>query len=116
MRVLCREEGSGAPPSFEVSPETFQAADPDVILIAPCGMDIAATRKELPALTGKPWWSTLRAVQQGRVWIVDGNQMFNRPGPRLVDALEWLVAILHGRPDLAPPGFPAERLDKSVAG
>lgn len=76
-------------------------------------MDIAANRKELPALTGTPWWSAMRAVQQGQVWIVDGNQMFNRPGPRLVDALEWLVAVLHDRPDLGPPEFPAERLEAS---
>ena len=45
-------------------------------------------------------------VREGRVAIVDGNQMFNRPGPRLLDALEWLVALLHGRPDLIPAGFP----------
>jgi len=54
---------------------------------------------------------TLRAVRDGKVWLVDGNQMFNRPGPRLVDCLEWLVAILHGRRDMLPPGgFPAELL------
>jgi hypothetical protein len=35
--------------------------------------------------------------------------MFNRPGPRLVDALEWLVSVLHDRPQMAPLGFPAER-------
>jgi hypothetical protein len=40
--------------------------------------------------------------------LVDGNQMFNRPGPRLIDGLEWLAAWIQGRPDLAPPGFPAE--------
>lgn len=37
--------------------------------------------------------------------MVDGNHMFNRPGPRLLDALDWLVGLLHGRPDLMPPGF-----------
>jgi ABC-type Fe3+-hydroxamate transport system substrate-binding protein len=45
-------------------------------------------------------------VREGRVAVVDGNQMFNRPGPRLLDALEWLVALLHQRPELIPPGFP----------
>lgn len=38
--------------------------------------------------------------------LVDGNHMFNRPGPRLVDALEWLVGLLHERPDLMPKDFP----------
>jgi hypothetical protein len=42
------------------------------------------------------------------VMLVDGNQMFNRPGPRLVDAVEWLAAWLQERPELLPPGFPAE--------
>jgi hypothetical protein len=40
--------------------------------------------------------------------IVDGNAMFNRPGPRLVDAFEWLVGWLNGRPELVPAGFPVE--------
>jgi len=48
----------------------------------------------------------LRAVQNGKVIIVDGNQMFARPGPRLVDALEFLVGLLHNKPELIPEGFP----------
>ena len=50
----------------------------------------------------------MRAVQQGRVVLVDGNHMFNRSGPRVVDALEWLVAIFHDMPELCPPDFPWE--------
>ena len=38
--------------------------------------------------------------------VVDGNQMFNRPGPRLVDALEFLVGLLHDQPDVIPKDFP----------
>ena len=45
-------------------------------------------------------------MKEGRVAIVDGNQMFARPGPRLVDALEFLVGLLHNRPDLIPQDFP----------
>lgn len=48
----------------------------------------------------------LRAVREGRVAIVDGNQMFNRPGPRLVEAFEWLVGLLHDRWELMPANFP----------
>lgn len=48
----------------------------------------------------------LRAVKEGRVAIVDGNQMFARPGPRLVDALEFLVGLLHNSPALIPADFP----------
>ena len=71
------------------------AADPEVILILPCGFDIARTRQELPALTRKPSWENLRAVQEGRVCLLDGNQYFNRPGPRLAESLEILAEIIH---------------------
>lgn len=50
------------------------------------------------------------AAAKGRAVVVNGNHMFNRPGPRLVDALEWLVGFLHDRPDWAPPDFPWEPL------
>ena len=46
-------------------------------------------------LTGRPEWAALSAVRTGRVHIVDGNQYFNRPGPRLVESLEILAGILH---------------------
>jgi hypothetical protein len=39
------------------------------------------------------------------VALVDGNQMFNRPGPRLAEAFEWLVGWLNDRPELIPEGF-----------
>ncbi|HMA38259.1 MAG TPA: cobalamin-binding protein [Chloroflexia bacterium] len=71
------------------------AADPEVVIILPCGYDLAKTRQELPALTGQPGWDRLRAVQAGRVYLADGNQYFNRPGPRLAESLEILAEILH---------------------
>lgn len=70
-------------------------ADPDVIVILPCGFDIARARKDMPALTGQPGWRDLRAVQNGRVCVADGNQYFNRPGPRIADSLEILAEMLH---------------------
>jgi iron complex transport system substrate-binding protein len=75
--------------------QQLQDADPDVILVLPCGFDIARTRQEMPSLTGRPEWPKLRAVQEGRVYLLDGNQYFNRPGPRLVESLEILAEILH---------------------
>ena len=71
------------------------AADPEVILILPCGFDIARTRQEWPVLTGKPEWNSLRAVREHRVCLLDGNQYFNRPGPRLAESLEILAEIIH---------------------
>ena len=46
-------------------------------------------------LTRKPEWPRLRAVSNGRVYLADGNQFFNRPGPRLVESLEILAELLH---------------------
>ena len=70
-------------------------ADPEVIVAFPCGFDLARTRSECAALTGRPGWSGLRAVAEGRVYLADGNAFFNRPGPRLVESAELLAEMLH---------------------
>lgn len=69
--------------------------NPDVIAVMPCGFDIAQSMKEMPALTGRPEWSRLSAVRNDRVFVTDGNQYFNRPGPRLVESAEILAELLH---------------------
>jgi iron complex transport system substrate-binding protein len=69
--------------------------DPEVIFVAPCGFDLKRTRQEMPALTRRPDWSELCAVRAGRVYLADGNQYFNRPGPRLLESLEILAEVLH---------------------
>ena len=78
--------------------EALVEADPDVIVVFPCGFDIKRTLRELPALTKRADWRSLRAVREGRVFAADGNQYFNRSGPRVVESLEILAEILH--PDL----------------
>lgn len=99
-----------AGPSVRVSDEAFADSRPDAIIICPCGLDLAATRRCALELARKPWWPDLPAARAGRIALVDGHQMFNRPGPRLIDAFEWLVSWLQDRPELAPPGFPWEAL------
>jgi iron complex transport system substrate-binding protein len=79
------------------------SADPDVIVISPCGFDLARTQQQMYWLTERPEWSRLRAVQNRRVYLADGNQYFNRPGPRLVETLEILAEILH--PETFEPAF-----------
>jgi iron complex transport system substrate-binding protein len=69
--------------------------DPEVIVAMPCGFGIERTRRELPALTERAGWKELKAVQSGRVYVADGNQYFNRPGPRVADALEIMAEMLH---------------------
>jgi iron complex transport system substrate-binding protein len=73
----------------------FQAGDPDVIITMPCGFDLERTRREVYWLTDRPEWSKLRAVQTGQVYLADGNQYMNRPGPRIVESLQILAEILH---------------------
>lgn len=94
--------------SLQITSEVLAASRPDRIIICPCGLDLAQARRAAAELAGAPWFRSLPASQSGHVAIVDGNQMFNRPGPRLVDAFEWLVGWLHGRPQLIPGGFPWE--------
>ncbi len=75
--------------------EDLQAKDPEVIAVLPCGFDLARTRQEMGALVAKPGWKGLRAVRDGRVVLTDGNQYFNRPGPRIAESLEILAEVLH---------------------
>jgi iron complex transport system substrate-binding protein len=75
--------------------EQLRSADPEVLLILPCGWDQKRSRAEMPALTERPGWEQLRAVRNRRVYLMDGNQYFNRPGPRLVESLEILAEVLH---------------------
>ena len=75
--------------------DQLAAADPDVIAILPCGFDIERTSREMPPLATHPGWPELAAVRNGRVFVTDGNQYFNRPGPRVVESAEILAEILH---------------------
>jgi iron complex transport system substrate-binding protein len=75
--------------------EELRQRDPDILVALPCGLDLARTRVEMAALTGRADWPELAAVRAGRVHVTDGNQFFNRPGPRLVESLEILAEIFH---------------------
>ncbi len=75
--------------------EELRAADPDVIVVLPCGFDLERTSLEMHVLARLPGWGELCAVRSGRVHACDGNAFFNRPGPRLVESAEILAEILH---------------------
>lgn len=97
-----------AGPSRRIEPDELIRAAPQAIIVCPCGIKLQDVRAHMHTLERQPWWPELPAVRAGRVALVDGNEMFNRPGPRLVDAYEWLVGWLNDRPELIPPGFPWE--------
>lgn len=74
--------------------EDLRAADPDAVICMPCGYDLERTRAEMHWLEDRPGWGELRAVRERRVFLADGNQYLNRPGPRVVDSLRILAEIL----------------------
>lgn len=100
----------GAGKSRRVTREELIESAPEALIVCPCGLSLAQAREEASRLLEQRWVRELPAVRAGRVAVVDGNQMFNRPGPRLVDAFEWLVGWLQDRPDVIPAGFPWERV------
>lgn len=92
-RNLFGEAGCHSP---QLRWDDFVRSDPEIVVVLPCGFDLPRTREEMRVLEPRPEWRSLRAVREGRVFLADGNQFFNRPGPRLVESLEILAEILHG--------------------
>jgi iron complex transport system substrate-binding protein len=89
-----------------------QEHDPEIILVMPCGFDLERTRAEVNALIKQPHWNDLQAVKNGKVFMIDGNSYFNRPGPRLVDSLEMLAELLH--PDLFEAKYEGQGWERFV--
>ena len=99
--------------SHELTLADVAAADPDLIVLMPCGFDAERAIRESPALVADPAWDELRAVRAGRVFAVDGNAFFSRPGPRVVDGVELLASLLHPDRISAPDGVRAIRQPRS---
>jgi len=94
--------GTAGAHSTTVTLDALAAADPEVVLVAPCGYDLARATDEARALLADPAWAWLA----GRaVWAVDANAYLSRPGPRLVDGVELMARVFHpqlfGAPDPA---------------
>jgi len=86
------EEGKHSP---YINWDDIRLNDPDILLVMPCGFSIERTLKEIDLLLQLPGFTELKAVKNNRVYIADGNQYFNRPGPRIVDSIEILAEIIH---------------------
>lgn len=89
--------------STVVAPATLRASGAEVVIIAPCGYDLARARRSAESLLATPslgWLSDGPAV-----WALDANALISRPGPRLIDGIEQLSSIFH------PALFPAPRVD-----
>ena len=81
--------------SGSISWEQLVESAPDILILLPCGFDMKRIMEEMYWLTDRPGWSSLKAVRHGQVYVTDGNQYFNRPGPRLVESAQILAEILH---------------------
>ena len=69
--------------------------NPEIIIVMPCGYNIKKSLIEIKTLESKKGWGSIKAVRNGNVYITDGNQFFNRPGPRIIESLEILLEIIH---------------------
>jgi iron complex transport system substrate-binding protein len=87
--------GRKGEPSHKVTWRSVVDANPDVILLMPCGFDVRRTVKESTPLRSLHGWNDLPAVKAGNVYALNGNAYFSRPGPRLVHGLEILAGIIH---------------------
>ncbi|HET7035210.1 MAG TPA: cobalamin-binding protein [Thermomicrobiaceae bacterium] len=87
--------GRPGQPSRYVSWDEIVAARPEVLVLMPCGYDLERTVAQAELLRQTPRARELPAVRRGQVYAVDGSGYFNRPGPRLVQGVALLAAILH---------------------
>jgi iron complex transport system substrate-binding protein len=69
-------------------------SNPDIVAVAPCGYDLERAAVDANRILARPELAQVTAIRTGAVYAIDGNQYFNRPGPRLVDSLEILSEII----------------------
>ena len=82
--------------SRSIAPQSLIEADPEYLVVAPCGFGLQRALNERGVLRAQPWWKSLRAVQAGRVAFADGNLFFNRSGMTISRTAEIIAEILHG--------------------
>ena len=121
--VPLRQAGAGSGPigttlrtagkSIVVPAEAIVACQPEYLFICPCGMKMPQAHAAAETLARQSWFGQLPAARAGNVFVIDGNAMFSRPGPRIVDAFAFLVGMLSERPEVVPGDFPYVRLPRA---
>jgi len=86
--------GSVRTPSFRVHVQDVVEAEPEILLIAPCGYSAEQARQEYLSLDLPDQWNAIPAVRNNRVYALNANSYFSRPGPRLVTGIEILAKVL----------------------
>jgi iron complex transport system substrate-binding protein len=82
--------------SAAIPAEQLRDADPEYIIVAPCGFNLERSLLEQRVLERYPWWNELQSVQRGNVAFADGNLLFNRSGMTISQTAEVIAEILHG--------------------
>lgn len=82
-------------PSRVVTWDDIVAASPDVLIVMPCGFSIERTGTEISQLMQQPGQWPIPSTLREQTFLVDASSYFSRPGPRLIDGIELLAAILH---------------------
>jgi iron complex transport system substrate-binding protein len=89
-------------PSFRVHLQDIVEAEPEILLVAPCGYNAQQARIEYLSLELPEQWGAMPAVRNGQVYALEANSYFSRPGPRLVTGIEALAKLFH--PAIEVPG------------
>jgi iron complex transport system substrate-binding protein len=94
--------GKPRTPSFRVMVDEVIAAQPDILIVAPCGYSAETARDEYRSMPFPPDWQSIPAVRNDQIFYLDANSYFSRPGPRLVTGLEILAKLFHPGLSVSP--------------
>jgi iron complex transport system substrate-binding protein len=94
--------GAIGTPSFRITLDDLVDAAPEILLIAPCGYSAEQARNEVRAMTFPQEWHAIPAVRNHRVYALEANSYFSRPGPRLVTGIEALAKLFHPAVEVSP--------------
>jgi iron complex transport system substrate-binding protein len=101
--------------SAAIPAEQLRDADPEYLIVAPCGFSLERSLRELTVLAQHPWWPELQAVRNGNVVFADGNLFFNRSGMTIAPTAEIIAEILHNVTFGETPGVHWLRVDAKTA-
>ncbi|MGC2741900.1 MAG: ABC transporter substrate-binding protein [Candidatus Angelobacter sp.] len=102
--------------SAAIPAEQLRDADPEHLIVAPCGYSLERSLREQTVLERYPWWRELQAVRNGNVAFADGNLFFNRSGMTISQTAEIIAEILHGISFDGTSSAHWRRIERSVAG
>jgi iron complex transport system substrate-binding protein len=101
--------GLSGEPSHRMRWSDVAALEPDVVILAPCGFDLDRTLSEVVTLDLSAHLLGTPARRDSKVFAVDANAYFSRPGPRIVDGVELLAYLIHPEA-YSDPGLPWSRV------